>query len=184
MGQSMSNASFAQRLAVTGSLPRISGRHRTPARIGFLLPLSGPEEGWGRPGLDGCRIWADWLNERGGILVGGERRRVELIVHDSARGARSTLRAARDLVERRTRLILTLGGDGLAPALPYLMGERALVATLLPSDLSPDTPSLIAPAEVHPLFNVTGVDWLARTSPEAPSPMTSNVAGSAGIPSR
>lgn len=163
----MSSSSFAQRLAVTGSLPRIGGRLHPPARIGFLTPLSGPEEGWGRPGLDGCRIWADWLNERGGILVGGERRQIEIIAHDSARGPRETLRAARDLVERRARLVLALGGDSLAPALPYLMSHRTLVSTLLPSDLSPDTPSLIAPAEVHPLYNVTGVEWLAREQPAA-----------------
>lgn len=163
----MSSTSFAQRLAVNGVLPRIGGRHRPPVRIGFLIPLTGPEKSWGLPGLDGCRIWADWLNERGGILISGERRRVEFIVHDSARGARATLRAAHDLVEQRARLILALGGDGFAPALPYLMRQRALVTTLLPSDLTPDTPYLIAPAEVHPLFNVTGVDWLARAEPTA-----------------
>ncbi|TPE51728.1 ABC transporter substrate-binding protein [Amaricoccus solimangrovi] len=163
----MNTYSFAQRLAVTGALPRIGGRLRPPVRIGFLAPLSGPEGSWGAPGLAGCRIWADWLNERGGILVGGERRRIEFVVHDSAGGARATLRAARDLVERRARIILALGGDSLAPALPYLMGHRALVSTLLPSDLSPDTPYLIAPAEVHPLYNVTGVEWLAREEPAA-----------------
>ena len=162
----MSSASFAQRLAVGGTLPRIRGR-RPPVRIGFLTPLSGPEESWGGPGLDGCRIWVDWLNERGGLLVGGERRAIEIVVHDSARGTRATLRAARDLIERRARIILTLGGESLAPALPYLMRHRALVSTLLPSDLSPDTPYMIAPAEAHPLFNVTGVEWLARERPQA-----------------
>lgn len=179
----MSSPSFAQRLAVSGALPRIGGRNRTPLRIGFLAPLSGPEEGWGRPGLDGARIWADWLNERGGMLVGGERRRLEFVVHDSARGARATLAAARDLVERRARLVLALGGDSLAPALPYLMSRRALTTTLLPSDLSPDTPYLIAPAEVHPLFNVTGVEWLARTRPEARRVALCAQEDSLGLPS-
>ncbi|MEZ5667033.1 MAG: ABC transporter substrate-binding protein [Alphaproteobacteria bacterium] len=41
-----------------------------------------------------------------------------------------------------------------------------LVSTLLPSDLTPDTPNLIAPCEVHPIYNVTGVQWVAENRPE------------------
>lgn len=180
----MSRSSFAQRLAVTGSLPRLGAKNRAPVRIGFLTPLSGPEEYWGRPGLDGCRIWVDWINERGGLMVAGKRHRVEIVAHDSAADPGATLEAAHDMVERqRVRLILTLGGDSFAPALRYLMERRALVATLLPSDLSPDTPYLIAPAEVHPLFNVTGVDWLARSRPQARRVALCSQADSLGLPS-
>ena len=180
----MSNSSFAQRLAVTGSLPRMDTTNRAPVRIGFLTPLSGPEQGWGQPGVEGCRIWADWINDRGGMMVAGKRHRIEIVAHDSALSRRETLAAARDMVERhRVRLILTLGGDSFAPALPYLMQSRALVATLLPSDLSPDTPYLIAPAEVHPLFNVTGVDWLARNRPAARRVALCSQTDSLGLPS-
>ena len=164
----MSRTSFAQHLAVTGSLPRLGVRTRAPVRIGFLTPLSGPEESWGRPGLDGCRLWAEGLNARGGLMVGGRRHPIEIVARDSATSATATREAARELVERLgCRLILTLGGDSFAPALPWLMAQKVLVATLLPSDLSPDTPYLIAPAEVHPLFNVTGVEWLAQHRPAA-----------------
>jgi branched-chain amino acid transport system substrate-binding protein len=180
----MSSPSFAQRLAVTGSLPRLGARNRAPLRIGFLTPLSGPEKDWGLPGLDGCRIWTDWINERGGLMVAGKRARIEIVAHDSAAGPAATLEAAREMVERhRVRLILTLGGDSFAPALPYLMARRVLVATLLPSDLSPDTPYLIAPAEVHPLFNVTGVEWLARERPAAQRVALCSQSDSLGLPS-
>ena len=180
----MSSSSFAQRLAVTGSLPRLGGRNRAPVRIGFITPLSGSEEYWGRPGLDGCRIWIDWINDSGGLMVAGRRHRVEIVAHDSAISPEATLEAARDMVEnQRVRLVLTLGGDSFAPALRYLMERRTLVATLLPSDLSPDTPYLIAPAEVHPLFNVTGVEWLARTRPEARRVALCSQTDSLGLPS-
>lgn len=180
----MSRVSFAQRLAVTGSLPRMGIRDRAPVRIGFLTPLSGPEADWGGPGLDGCRIWSDWINAHGGLMVAGNRHPVEIVAHDSARGPAATLEAARDLVERaNVRLVLTLGGDSFAPALPWLMARRVLVATLLPSDLSPDTPYLIAPAEVHPLFNVTGVDWLARNAPQARRVALCSQTDSLGLPS-
>ncbi|PTQ75840.1 ABC transporter substrate-binding protein [Celeribacter persicus] len=164
----MSTTSLAQRLVVAGSLPRLSVQDRAPIRVGALVPMSGSEERWGRPGVDGCRLWVDWINAHGGMMVGGRRHLVELIVHDSASGATATLEAARQMVEaQRVRLVLTLGGGDLGLALAYLMDRRVLTATLLPSDLSPDHPYLIAPAEVHPFFNVTGVDWLARTRPEA-----------------
>ena len=180
----MSSSSFAQRLAVTGSLPRLGATNRAPVRIGFLTPLSGPEEIWGRPGLDGCRIWSDWINEAGGLMIAGKRQRVEITAHDSARAPEETLAAARDMVEnQRVKLVLTLGGDSFAPALAYLMERRVLVATLLPSDLSPDTPYLIAPAEVHPLFNVTGVDWLARHRPAARRVALCSQSDSLGLPS-
>ncbi len=180
----MTASSFAQRLAVTGALPRLDAQNRAPVRIGVLTPLSGPEACWGEPGLDGCRIWIDWINEHGGMMVAGKRHRVEIIAHDSARSPQETIAAARDMVERqRVRLVLTLGGDSFAPVLHQLMRRRVLVATLLPSDLSPDTPYLIAPAEVHPLFNVTGVDWLARSFPAARRVALCSQADSLGLPS-
>ncbi|WP_108258287.1 ABC transporter substrate-binding protein [Mangrovicoccus ximenensis] len=164
----MVTTSLAQRLLATGNLPRLSVRDRAPVRIGALVPLSGPQEPWGRPGLDGCRIWADSINQHGGLLTGGTRRHVELIAADSSGGEEAVLEAVRTMVEtQRVRLVLTLGGAGMGLALAYLMDRRVLTATLLPSDLSPDHPFLIAPSEVHPFFNVTGVEWLAERRPGA-----------------
>ncbi|MBT8155037.1 hypothetical protein KMP13_14355 [Epibacterium ulvae] len=65
---------------------------------------------------------------------------MKIIVHDSALGAAATMQATRDFVERqRVPLILTLGGTSFAAVLPYVMQQRMLVATLQPTDLSPDT---------------------------------------------
>lgn len=158
--------SLAQRLAVNGALPRRLRGGGAVVRIGFLTPLTGPLAPWGRPGLDGCRIWADWVNEQGGLIVGTRRQRVEIVARDAALSPQETLSAAHDLVDRAgARIILALGGDSLASALPWLMARRALVSTLLPFDLSPNTPSLISAAEIHPIFVVTAVEWLARMQP-------------------
>lgn len=162
----MTNASLATRLAVTGAMPRRL-LAEDEARIGVLAPLSGPMAAWGGPGLNGCAVWADWINGQGGLTVGAARQKVTLLARDAAASPAAIRSAARDLVDRQgVRILLTLGGDSLAPALPWLMGRRALVSTLLPFDLSPATPSLIAPAEVHPLFVVTAVSWLAQARPD------------------
>lgn len=180
----MSGPSLAQRLVVSGSLPRLDARDAAPIRVGALVPFTGPEEYWGRPGLHGCQIWIDWINARGGMMVGGRRRLVELVQADSAGGERACLEAARDMVEtQNVRLMLTLGGRDVRLALPYLMERQMLTATLLPSDLSPDYPTLIAPAEVHPFFNVTGVEWLAQERPEARRVALCSQTDELGLPS-
>ncbi|MDS9469531.1 ABC transporter substrate-binding protein [Paracoccus sp. MBLB3053] len=159
--------SLAQRLAMTGNMPRSMLRGQETVRIGFLAPLTGPSAPWGRPGLEGCQIWTDWVNGQGGLPVLGRRRPVAIIARDAAISAEETRVAARELVEDHgVCLLLGLGGDSLAPALPWLMARRVLTTTLLPFDLSPQTPSLIAPAEIHPLFVVTGVEWLAEQRPD------------------
>ena len=81
----MSSASLAQRLAVAGTLPRLSVQDRAPIRIGALVPMSGAEESWGRPGVAGCQLWVDWINAHGGMMLGGRRHLVELSVYDSVR---------------------------------------------------------------------------------------------------
>ena len=41
--------------------------------VGFLAALSGPDAGWGLPGVTGNSIWIDTVNKTGGLLVGGKR---------------------------------------------------------------------------------------------------------------
>ncbi|MEL7258973.1 MAG: ABC transporter substrate-binding protein [Pseudomonadota bacterium] len=163
----MDTSSFAQRLAVSGAMPRLSVGMASTVDIGFLAPLSGQAESWGRPGLHGCRIWESWLNRAGGVLIGG--RRYPIAIH--AQDCGSTNQAARDgaaqlLQTHDIKLMMMLGGDAYAAVADDLHARRILTSTLLPSDLSPDSPYLIAPSEVHPVYVVTGVEWLTRTRPE------------------
>ena len=47
-------------LVSSGLFPRLA-RSGEPIKIGFLAPLTGEVAAWGKPGLDGCLIWADGL---------------------------------------------------------------------------------------------------------------------------
>lgn len=162
----MTTGSFAHRLAIRGALPRLTVGVADTINIGFLAPLSGPVQSWGLPGLNGCRIWTDSVNRDGGLTIGGRRHRIRLVPYDCQYDPAIALDGVRALVqENDIKFLLTLGGDTLAPIMDYLTDRKLLTATLLPSDLSPDTPYLIAPSETHPVYNVTGVDWLARTRP-------------------
>ncbi len=155
-----------------GAAAGVSGARRSLAadktvKIGFMAPLTGEVAAWGLPGLYGCEIWAEWVNSAGGIEVGGERYQVEFVSYDNEYAPDKARTGAQKLIhEDEVKFIMMLGGDTMPPVVEISNRTGMLVSTLLPSDLTPDTPNLIAPCEVHPIYNVTGVDWLAETRPE------------------
>ncbi|ABG30331.1 ABC transporter substrate-binding protein [Roseobacter denitrificans] len=163
----MFSSSFAHRIALSSLFPNDGVGMEEPINIGFLAPLTGPVSSWGLPGLHGCQLWAEWLNRAGGLLVGGRRYPLRILPYDCGYDPQSALEGARHLVlSEKVKLLMMLGGDTFTPLRSFLMQNRVLTSTLLPSDLSPDTPYLIAPSEVHPVYNVTGVDWLAANEPQ------------------
>jgi len=133
----------------------------------LLAPLSGKMKSWGEPGYQGCRIWQDWVNENGGMRVGDRRYRVDVIAYDTEFKPAKALAGARKLIiDHDVQILMMLGGNDFSrPLRDFINQTRTLVTTLLPSDLTPDARTLIAPCEVHPIYNVTGVDWLARQDP-------------------
>lgn len=160
----MLTSSFAYRIAMSSLLPNDRVETNEAVKIGFLAPLSGDVSSWGLPGLNGCRLWQDWLNQAGGLLIGARRYPVEIVPFDCGYDPDRAMAGARHLVQsENVKLLMTLGGDTLTHLRRFLTENKVLTSTLLPTDLSPDTRYLIAPSEVHPLYNVTGVDWLART---------------------
>jgi branched-chain amino acid transport system substrate-binding protein len=147
--------------------PKVSFAQAKTVRIGFLAPLTGEVAAWGLPGLYGCEIWAEKVNAAGGVDIGGEPHMVELVSYDDEYAPDKARTGATKLIfEDEVKFIMMLGGDPWPGVQPVVERAGMLVSTLLPSDLSPETTTLIAPCEVHPIYNVTGVDWLAEQRPE------------------
>ncbi len=181
----MSTYRFGADLAVAARLPKIDVLTREKVRIGVLTPLTGDSAAWGRPGVEGCRIWADWLNAQGGLRIGNQRRPVEIVAFDDEHDPVRAVVGAKHLVlEQDVKIILMLGGDTVPSISPFLSRSKMLATTLLPSDLSPDTPYLIAPCEVHPIYVVTGVNWLAKNHPELKTVAMCAQEDAMGLPSR
>jgi branched-chain amino acid transport system substrate-binding protein len=155
-----------------GAAAGVSGARRSFAadktvKIGFLAPLTGEVAAWGLPGLYGCQIWAEWVNEAGGIQVGDESYQVEFVSYDNEYAPDKARTGAQKLIhEDEVKFIMMLGGDTMPPVVEISNRTGMLVSTLLPSDLTPETVNLIAPCEVHPIYNVTGVEWMAENKPE------------------
>jgi branched-chain amino acid transport system substrate-binding protein len=147
--------------------PKVSFAQAKTVKIGFLAPLTGEVAAWGLPGLYGCEIWAEKVNAAGGVDIGGEPHMIELVSYDDEYAPDKARTGATKLIfEDEVKFIMMLGGDPWPGVQPVVDRAGMLVSTLLPSDLSPETTTLIAPCEVHPIYNVTGVDWLAQQRPE------------------
>jgi branched-chain amino acid transport system substrate-binding protein len=179
----MSSTAAVTIMAAAGMPRRALGAEKT-VKIGFLAPLTGPVAAWGKPGLDGCQIWADWVNAEGGLKIGEDSYKVEFVAYDEEYDAGQARAGAAKLInEDGVSFIMMLGGDPWPGAQPVVEQSGMLVSTLLPSDLTPDTKTLIAPCEVHPIYNVTGVEWLAENKPEAKTAVICAQDDSLGRPS-
>jgi branched-chain amino acid transport system substrate-binding protein len=153
-------------LAATARPRRLFAQEKT-VKIGFNAPLTGAVSAWGLPGLYGCRIWAERVNAEGGIQIGGDNYMVEFVEYDNEYSPSKARTGARKLIqEDDVKFIMMLGGDTWGGVQPVMNRARMLSSTLLPSDLSPNTPYLLAPCETHPIYNVTGVDWMADNYPD------------------
>jgi len=175
LSSGVSRRRFLSTTAATGAvaamaqsaMPRFALAAEKVVKIGFLAPLTGDVAAWGKPGLDGCRIWGDWVNAAGGVKVGGDAYKVEFVAYDNEYDAGKARTGATKLIkEDGVKFIMMLGGDTWPGVQKVAEKEGMLFSTLLPSDLTPDTKTLVAPCEVHPIYNVTGVEWLAENKPE------------------
>ncbi len=160
--------STAAGVALAGAtVPGVSFGAEKTVKIGFLAPLTGEVAAWGLPGLYGCEIWAERVNKAGGVKIGGESHKVQFVSYDNEYAPDKARAGAQKLInEDGVKFIMMLGGDTMPPVTDIANRAGMLVSTLLPSDLTPDTVNLIAPCEVHPIYNVTGVEWLAANKPD------------------
>ena len=123
--------------------------------IGFLAALSGPDAGWGLPGLTGNNIFIDAVNKTGGLLVGGKRYPLAQYEFDDEAVASKALQGARQLVmEHDVKFISAIGGNPADATHPFLTEEEVVYASLISTDIKPDRPYLIAGGDVTPRIDM------------------------------
>lgn len=151
-----------------GGLPRISTAADRTVRIGMNIPMTGDYAPWGLPGFYGCQIVADNLNAAGGVEIGGNTYQIEMVAYDHGYDTDKAVQGFKKLVNQdKVKMVMMLGGSTVASILNYATRKKMLTSTLLPSDITPDSKYLVATCESHPLYNVTGVEWLAEKFPDA-----------------
>lgn len=136
--------------------------------VGMNIPMTGDYAPWGLPGLYGCEIIANDINAAGGVDIGGKNYQINVASYDHGYDTEKALQGMKKLVlEDDAKMVMMLGGSTVAAVLPWATRKKVLTTTLLPSDITPDSDYLFATCESHPLYNVTGVEWLAREFPKA-----------------
>jgi len=123
--------------------------------IGFLCALSGPDSGWGLPGITGNTIFIDCVNKTGGLLVGGIRYPLKMYEFDDEAIASKALQGARQLVlENDVRFISAIGGNPADAVHPFLTEHGVVYASLISTDIMPDRPFCIAGGDVTPRIDM------------------------------
>ncbi|HLB06774.1 MAG TPA: ABC transporter substrate-binding protein [Alphaproteobacteria bacterium] len=123
--------------------------------IGFLAALSGPDAGWGLPGLTGLNIWIDEINAAGGLDVGGKKMPLELFAFDDEAIGSKALQGAKQLVlERDVKIIAGIGGIPADATHPFLTEKKVFYSSLISPDIKPDRPYLIAGGDVTPRIDM------------------------------
>lgn len=156
-------------VAGTVGLPtRIFAADQKTVKIGMNIPMTGDYAPWGLPGLYGSQIIANDINAAGGVKIGGDNYMIEIVAYDHAYDTEKAVQGYKKLVlEDDVKMVMMLGGSTVASVLPWAQRKKMLTTTLLPSDITPKSEYLVATCESHPLYNVTGVEWLAENFPEA-----------------
>jgi branched-chain amino acid transport system substrate-binding protein len=154
--------------AGTSALPTSLLAANKTVKIGMNIPMTGDYAPWGLPGLYGCQIIADDINAGGGVEIGGDKYNIEMVAYDHGYDTEKAVQGYKKLVlQDKVKMVMMLGGSTVASVLPWAQRRKMLTTTLLPSDITEDSDYLIATCESHPLYNVTGVEYLAENFPQA-----------------
>ncbi len=123
--------------------------------IGFLAALTGPDSGWGLPGITGNQMFIDKVNAEGGLLVGGKRYPLKMYAFDDEAVASKALQGAKQLVlENEVKFISAIGGNPADATHPFLTKHKVIYSSLISTDIMPTRPYLIAGGDVTPRIDM------------------------------
>lgn len=153
-------------------------------KIGSLFPLTGPAApGMGPEATDGVKAAADWINDKGGITVKGEKYRIQIIPEDNQSTPEGTIAAANKLIYDHEVKFIS------GPIIPWLniamtsISEEAKVLRCLvdgtgtPQEMNTNTRYTFAPffevPQIPPVYdyvakNFPGIKKLAIVNPDEP----------------
>lgn len=101
-------------------------------KIGASLSLSGKLTREGHGLQEGYDFWAEWVNNRGGITVGGKKYKVKMIYYDDESNPQTSARLFEKLITQdKVDIILGPYGSGIAMA-STTIAERHRYVVILP----------------------------------------------------
>lgn len=114
------------------STASLVGAQDRKIRIGASVSLTGNFAPFGTLVKKGYEVWAEWINGRGGISVGGEPHKVEMIYYDDKSDAKTSAKLTEKMItEDRVHVILGPYSSSIAAATSAI-GEKYRYVTIAP----------------------------------------------------
>jgi branched-chain amino acid transport system substrate-binding protein len=159
-------------------VPWIGGSNAIAAdkiKIGTIMPISGPLSILGMSFGRGYAIITEFINEKGGVKVGGKSYELEIINEDSKGSAEASRTSALKLIHRDKVDFIT--GGILEPAIEAIykvcLDNGVLFAAQNanipghPADISPDKVLQVRVFHSHDETHGIDIDYLKKAYPEA-----------------
>ncbi len=83
-------------------------------KIGAIAPLSGPGAPWGKALVQGVELAIDDIHAKGGLVVGGDKYKIELLAYDDKYSGKEAVDAANRLIFN-DKINIIFGSIGSAP---------------------------------------------------------------------
>ncbi len=152
--------------AVIVSMGKVCAETET-INVGFLGALSGPDAGWGLPGLTGNQMFIDEVNAEGGLDVCGTRYKLNMVTFDDEATGSKALQGAKQLVlEHDVKFISAIGGNPADATHPFLTQKKVIYASLISTDIKPDRSYLIAGGDVTPRIDMMRPSYHKKRNPK------------------
>lgn len=107
-------------------------------KVGCIMPFSGPASPWGDAIKPQMEVYAELINEDGGIEIGGETYQVEMFFADGEYSPEGGSRAAKELVyDKKVSFIVGYYGDGFPATAAVTNPEKVIFISKEHPDFDP-----------------------------------------------
>lgn len=159
---------------VFGSGGRASAAEERVIKIGSVMPISGPQATVGLSWARGYDIFADWINDRGGLSIGGRKYKVKMINEDSGMNPEVAASSATKLVHKdRVKFVIGAIIDPCAEAIYAVTAPAGALHILSflnipggPADVSPKKPLKVRLNIHNGMVEPIMYDYLVKAYPE------------------
>lgn len=171
-------------LSAVAGLPISVNAADKVVKVGSVSDLTSDAAGWGLPAYRGYDVWAELVNEAGGMQVGGDSYTVEVVAWDDEFLASKALTGVKKLVlEDDVKLVTMLCSTPVIASQPFLTDNNMISATTCTTDLGPGANYLLSAVEVHPFYVPPVIDWMAKNDPSVKTAALLSQDDELGIPS-
>ncbi|MFX0197490.1 MAG: ABC transporter substrate-binding protein [Candidatus Hodarchaeota archaeon] len=95
-------------------------------KIGDITPLSGSAAAYGIPHDRGIKMCAEDWNAKGGVKVGKDRYKIEIVTMENRYMPADSLAAAKSMVDKGIRFVHTMGGGTMPAMQPFLERNKVI----------------------------------------------------------